>query len=46
MKELRINVTYLAETYGFDYLEDARIVLEEDGRFTMILEGTSKSEPA
>lgn len=44
MKELRINIDYLARTYGFDHLEDARIVLEEDGTFFLALEGTSKGE--
>ena len=45
MKELGINLDYLASTYGFDHLEDARIESTEDGTRRLVLEGTSKSEP-
>ena len=41
-RELKIDLDYLAGTYGLDYLADAKVVLEEDGGFSLVLEGDKR----
>lgn len=40
-KELRIDLEYLAKTYGIEYLESAT-VKKREGRYELTIEGSTK----
>lgn len=42
MKTLRLDLEYLARTYGIEVLTDARVLLDEDGKFLVELTGDRK----
>jgi hypothetical protein len=42
MKELKLDLEYLARTYGLNFLESAVCIKEKGGRWVLVLKGSSK----